>query len=210
MRLDKDSLETAILILLLGQVSIFAPIGAKITIALARHFLKKWWEEGGPYVRPETDPEQVRDSIYKLKRNEYIRWKIDKKTDKAVLEVTEKGRKAFGQASFSDITIPKPQKWDGKWRFFLFDVPEKQRIMRDTLRSRLKSLGFFQFQKSVWIHPFECEKELRLICEYLTATPYATMFTASIDNDRTLRRYFLREGVLLRHHVSLLDKGARY
>lgn len=68
----------------------------------------------------------------------------------------------------------------------------------------------FQFQKSVWIHPFECGKELRCVCEYLKITPYTMMFTAKIENDRILRRYFLREGVLLRHHLSLLDKGVRY
>jgi len=199
MRLDKDSIETAILILLFGQVSIFAPIGGKIVLAVAKHFAKQWCKEGGPYVRPETDPELVRASIYKLKRNNYIQWKIDKKANRAIVELTEKGRKAFARASFSDITIPKPQKWDGKWRFFLFDIPEKRRSLRNILREKLKNLGFFQFQKSVWIFPFECEKEMRFMCEYLEATPYTTMFAAEIDNDRTLRRYFLRGGVFVKY-----------
>lgn len=210
MRLDKDSIETAILIVLLGQVSILAPIGGKIVLALTKHFVKKWWEEGGPYVRPEADPEQVRASIYKLKRNDYIQWTINKKTNRAVVELTRKGRAAFDRASVVGITIPCPGRWDGQWRFFLFDIPEKRRILRDILRARLKSLGFFQFQKSVWIYPFECEKELRYVCEYLEATPYTMMFTAKIDNDRILRRYFLREKILLRRHASLLDKGVRY
>lgn len=210
MRIDKNSMELSILVLLLGQASVFAPIGGMIVFSIARHFIKKWWEEGGPYVRPEADPEQVRESIYKLRRNDYIEWEIDKKKNKAVVKLTKKGKAAFLRASFTDITIPRPEKWDGQWRFFLFDVPEKRRLLRDVLRAKLKSLGFFQFQKSVWIYPFECEKELRYTCEYLEATPYTMMFTAQIDNDRILRRYFLLKGILLRRDLSLFDKSLRY
>ncbi|MFY9457964.1 MAG: hypothetical protein WAP23_03505 [Candidatus Spechtbacterales bacterium] len=210
MRINKDSIEAAILVAALGQVSIFAPIGGAVVLALTKHFVKKWWEEGGPYIPPETDPEQVRESIYKLKRNDYIQWRINKKANKTVVELTKKGQKAFAHATFANITIDRKGDWDGQWRFFLFDIPEKRRKMRDILRARVKSLGFFQFQKSVWIYPFECEKEIRYVCEYLEATPYTMLFTAKIDNDRILRRYFLRERVLLRRHLNLVDKGLRY
>lgn len=210
MIISKNSVEAAILVAALGQVSIFAPIGGAVVLALAKHFVKKWWEEGGEYVPPETDPEQVRESIYKLKRNDYIRWRIDKKANKTVLELTKKGQEAFAHASFSNITIEHPVHWDGQWRFFLFDIPEKRRKTRDILRARVKSLGFFQFQKSAWIYPFECEKELRYICEYLEVTPYTMLFIAKIDNDRILRRYFMRKGILSRQHLSLFDKGVRY
>lgn len=210
MKLNKDSIETVILIALLGQVSIVAPIGGKIFLAIAKQYVKKWWGERDPYVRPETDPKQVRESIYKLKRNDYIKLKLNKNNNTVTVELTKKGRKAFGEASFVDITITRKSEWDGQWRFLLFDIPEKRRGVRDILRLKVKSMGFFQFQKSVWIYPFECEKEVRYVCEYLEITPYTMMFTAKIDNDRTLRRYFLREGILLRRDLSLWDKGLRY
>ena len=210
MTFGKNSIEKAILIGLVGGAIMFSPMGSKVVIALARYYVKKWWDEGGPYMPPEADPEQVRQSIYKLKRNDYVKWKFDKRRNIAMLELTPKGKKVFGRAKLDDITIIKKDKWDGQWRFFLFDVPEKRRSFRDVLRAKLKNLGFFQFQKSVWIYPFECEKELRYVCEFLGITSYTIMFTAKIDNDRILRRYFLREGVLLRRHLSLLDKGIRY
>ena len=210
MKLKKDSIEKAILIGLLPAVLVLSPMGGKIVLGLASYYIKKWWEKGGPYVPPEADPGRVRGSIYKLKRNDYIRWKIDKKKNIARVELTEKGKKILGSANIDDITIVKKDDWDGQWRFFLFDVPEKQRGLRDILRAKLKDLGFFQFQKSVWMYPFQCEEELRCLCEYMEATPYATMFTAKVDNDRILRRYFLRQGILLRRHLNLLDKGVRY
>ncbi len=195
---------------LTGVVLTLSPMGGKVVLAMARYYLKKWWDEGGPYVPPESDPEMVRESLYKLKRNDYIDWKYDRKNNIVRMELTKKGKDFFAHVKISEMSIQVPDNWDGQWRFFMFDVPEKRKALRESLRDRLKSFGFFRFQKSVWVHPFECEKEVRYMCEYLGITPYTTMFTAKIGNDRILRRYFLKQGVLLRRHVSLRDKGIRY
>lgn len=209
-RQTRKNIEKAILISLIGGTVLISPMGGRVVLAFAQYYLMKWWNKDGPYIPPEADPSQVRESIYNLKRRKYVRWKYDKKKEGAVLELTAKGRKIFGKRSFDDVLIPNPRNWDGRWRFFLFDIPEKRRSFRNALRDKLKKIGFFQFQKSVWIHPFECENELQYICEYLGIKPYTIAFTAKIDNDRILRRYFLRKGILLRYHVTLRDKGIHY
>ena len=206
----RKNIERAILIgLIMGPV-ILSPMSGRIVVNIAKYYLKKWWEKGGPYIPPEADEEQVRLSIYNLKRRNYIKIVSTKKDNVFRLELTDKGNRIFKQINFDGISILHPKEWDGRWRFFLFDVPEKYRNSRDILRDKLKRLDFFQFQKSVWIHPFECEKELTLLADYLGLTPYTMTFTTKIDNDRVLRRYFLRQGILKRYHVSLLDKGVRY
>ena len=43
----------------------------------------------------------------------------------------------------------------------MFDIPEKRRLARDLLRIRLKSWGFSQRQKSVWVSKKDCAKALR-------------------------------------------------
>jgi len=53
------------------------------------------------------------------------------------------------------------EKWDGKWRIVIWDVPEKRRVARDLLRYKLKWLGFKQLQKSVWITKKNCTQALR-------------------------------------------------
>lgn len=53
------------------------------------------------------------------------------------------------------------QKWDGKWRLVIWDVPEKRRQARDLLRFKLKQLGFKQWQQSVWASKVDCTKQLR-------------------------------------------------
>ena len=43
--------------------------------------------------------------------------------------------------------------WNGIWYMLIFDVPEKERHYRDTLRGFLKRLRMGCLQKSVWITP---------------------------------------------------------
>lgn len=202
-QLDKKSTERYILYALLGGALIISPMGGKFVLALAQYYLKKWWDEGGPYIPPENDPAQVRQSIYKLKRNSYIKWKYNKRKKTIVLNLTPKGKKLFAHTKFDDISITPPEAWDKQWRFFMFDIPEKSRSFRNGLRGKLKSMGFFQFQKSVWIHPFECEAEIRYLCEFLGVTAFTMMFTAKIDNDKILRRYFVKRGILPRKYLDL-------
>ena len=53
---------------------------------------------------------------------------------------------------YSDyLKIDKPKIWDKKWRIVVFDIPEKQRGARDSLRTYLKKLDFYELQKSIFI-----------------------------------------------------------
>lgn len=54
----------------------------------------------------------------------------------------------------------RQKDWDGRWRVVIFDIPEVQRRVRDGLRLELKKLGFGQWQRSVWVTPFNISAEL--------------------------------------------------
>lgn len=77
--------------------------------------------------------------------------------EKLAYRLTDTGREKAVLASlkFDD------NKWDGKWRLVIFDVPEKRRRARDLLRSKLKQWGFVYFQQSVWGTKKNCTKTLR-------------------------------------------------
>ncbi|MEK7663999.1 MAG: hypothetical protein AAB340_00920 [Patescibacteria group bacterium] len=59
----------------------------------------------------------------------------------------------------------KIKKWDLVWRIVIFDVPESKRRDRDFLRRELKWMGFKELQHSVWISPYNIEKELLCLLE---------------------------------------------
>ncbi|GIW64729.1 MAG: hypothetical protein KatS3mg092_0662 [Patescibacteria group bacterium] len=85
----------------------------------------------------------------------------------------------------------KKEKWDGKWFMVFFDVPEIQRIKRDYLRKFLKKIGFYQYQESVYIFPYECEKEISLIKKIVEGAKYMKYIIAEkIEDEEKIRRFF--------------------
>lgn len=76
---------------------------------------------------------------------------------KIAFRLTDKGRE---KAILSSL-VDNNEKWDGKWRLIIFDVPEKRRATRDVLRRKLKDWQFVQLQQSVWGTKKNCTKILR-------------------------------------------------
>lgn len=88
----------------------------------------------------------------------------------------------------------KKKEWKGKWFLVIFDVPEKQRNKRDYLRKFLRFIGFYPYQQSVYIYPFECKEEVALIKKIVEGGKYITYVIAeSIENDQAVKRYFKLE-----------------
>lgn len=77
--------------------------------------------------------------------------------EKLIISLTDKGKE---KAVLSTLYLDD-DKWDGKWRLVIFDVPEKRRAARDVLRRKLKDWGFIHFQQSVWGTKKNCTKALR-------------------------------------------------
>ena len=108
------------------------------------------------------------------------------------IRLTEKGRKEAGKYQVDDLYIAKPKKWDGKWRGIIFDIPTTSNMIRDVFRKKLKEFGFYQLQKSIWVHPFKCEKEITLLRKFLGATSkqIQVLEVSRMEDDKRLRDIF--------------------
>ena len=105
--------------------------------------------------------------------------------------LTDKGKKKAITFNIDNMEIKKPKKWDKKWRLVLFDIPEKHKPAREALRDALKRLSFHEYQKSVFIHPYECQKEIDFVIEYFDIRRFVRTLTAeNLDNDIHLRKKF--------------------
>ncbi len=104
--------------------------------------------------------------------------------------LTKKGKSKAMAYNVQNIKIKK-EKWDGKWRIVSFDIPEKSKKARDTLRWKLKKLGFYELQKSVFVFPYPCEDEMDFIIEFFNLRKYVRFgILESIDNELHLRKIF--------------------
>lgn len=77
--------------------------------------------------------------------------------EKLILKLTDEGF----NFQIKEKIKTSDDKWDGKWRLVVFDIPEKRRTARDLLRIRLKEWGFRQLQKSIWICKKDCTQVIR-------------------------------------------------
>ena len=79
----------------------------------------------------------------------------------------------------------------GKNEKILKNIPEKIRKARDVFRYHLNQLGFYEFQKSVFVHPYNCKDEIDYLIEFYNLRRFVRFVEAdSIDNELHLKKYF--------------------
>lgn len=111
------------------------------------------------------------------------------------LVLTKKGQWQAKRLSLlgNSIKFKIPEKWDGKWRLVIFDIPEKDRLFRRILREHLWELKFYKLQQSVFISPHPFEKPILELVDIYEAQEYVRVCTAvMVDNEEKLKEYFFR------------------
>ncbi len=86
--------------------------------------------------------------------------------------LTERGKKRAINFNFSKMRIKNPEVWDGLWHIVMFDIPKKYKVARLSLRDKLLGLGFFQCQKSVYVHPYPCAEAVDFISQFFGVGRY--------------------------------------
>jgi len=127
--------------------------------------------------------------IKKLQQEKIVR--ISQQTNQTIIEITKKGKTEFLKFDLEKMIINKPAEWDGTWRVVIFDIPENKKEAREAFRNLLKRLEFYQLQKSVFIHPHECKKEISFIKEIYEINPFVTYLKVKeIDDEEILKNRF--------------------
>jgi len=146
----------------------------------------------GPLFRDENKYPRKKIDYYigkktrQLLREGYVKWSAVAAGSK--LALTRKG--IFELHKFKDI-LKKKEKWDGNWRVIIFDVPMEKAKSRGMLRRCLKTIGFVQLQKSVWVYPYKCKEVIDLIREHFRmGKEVVYMVVRSIENDGSLLKHF--------------------
>jgi len=137
---------------------------------------------------------KVKKDDYKKVIRELDRSKlIKKKKDydgSIIISLTEKGRLRALNISFKRFSERK-EKWDGKWRMIVFDIPNQYKKGRDALRYRMKNGGFYMLQDSVFLYPYDCEKEIKALVDLFKLQKYVRFGVLDfIDNEEQIKRKF--------------------
>lgn len=154
--------------LALGPVLVIGAIAPNIFSAMED------FKKPGRYTK-----QQIRTAFNNFKQRKLIEI-IEEGDDKFKVQLTNKGKKRVKELCFEALKIKRPARWDKKWRVLIFDIPTKPKIYhqaREALRHKIKELGFFQMQKSVWVYPYECEDEILFIAELFQVQKHIEILT---------------------------------
>lgn len=175
-----------ILLLLAGGAGLAMVLAMPGTALLFKNFTKddsswKEWKKFNPYY--------LRRALKKLEKQKLV--EVEEKGNRAVVKLTENGKKRVLEANLDRLQIEKPARWDGKWRLIFYDILDGKRETRDKFRNILKSMGFYPLQESVYLHAYPCDKEVEFLRHYLGIAGEVRLILAEeIENDQLFRDYF--------------------
>lgn len=178
--MNRNNIRQKVLLLL----SAGAALGFSYTPSQQRKVLKilgKEWQE--------INKKDLKKEIRNLYKSKII--KIEENPDgSSTYVLSDKGKIKALTYRFQDMRV-KETSWDGKWRVVIFDIPEKIKQGRNALREKLKELGFYELQKSIFVFPYECKDEIYFIIEFFNLKKYVRYGIFDfIDNDLHLRSIF--------------------
>ena len=177
----KSPTKKKILLLLFGGLSLGLAHSPVRQIRILKQLNKEW--------RSISRNELIRN-LRELYNYGFISWK-EKTNGNCEVIITKKGVSKIKFLNLDLLAVKRPHQWDGKWRIVFFDIPEKKRKDRNALREKLRDLGFYEMQKSVFVLPYECQDEVNFVVSIFNIksfVQYAEMINPT--NELELRRFF--------------------
>ncbi|MBI5220662.1 MAG: hypothetical protein HY978_02390 [Candidatus Liptonbacteria bacterium] len=165
----------------IAVVSLLSPqCGAK----LVRGLLK------GYFRQRAFDRHRFLKDLKNLQRKELIDYR-DLGQGRIKITLTRQGKKQVLQYQIDTIRLNTTGEWDRVWRLVLFDIPHSHKCGRDAFARKLVALGFYPIQKSVYLTPYPCEKEVDFVATVFDVQPYVLiMYVARFEGEEKLRHHF--------------------
>lgn len=155
-----------ILSILLGVGILTTAIVAPNAVQLFKYFLP----------RNPKEEWNIKQSFSRLEKNGLLKKKTTNGEDYYTLTLL--GNERAKKYKLHSMKIDHQKKWDGLWRLVMFDIPEDKKMARRGINLVLKKLGCIQYQKSVFITPFPCKKEIDFVGDCFDARTYIRIITA--------------------------------
>ncbi len=132
---------------------------------------------------------QVQDGLRDLRKSNFI-LKKTQYDGSVIVSLTERGRLRALNMSFKKLK-DKQENWDQKWRMVAFDIPNENRKGRDALRYRARMAGFYELQESLFLYPYDCEREVRDFVRLFKLEEYVRFALLDfIDNQEKIKNIF--------------------
>jgi DNA-binding transcriptional regulator PaaX len=173
-------IQKKILLLLLAGIAISLKPSIKHHFRVIKEARKEWLE---------IDKKTLETAINALYKSKLVEERSNK--DGTVTFILSGEGKTLALTYNLEKMEIKRHRWDKRWRIVIFDIPEKLKSVRESLRYHLNRLGFKKLQHSVFVLPFECRNEVEYIVEFFNARRFVRFIESDyIDNELDLKHQF--------------------
>lgn len=163
-----------------GGIAVLSLVNPLLPYALLKRYLRKKRFQRHKFLQ----------DIRRLQHRQLI--DMDVAIDGMVhMRLRAKGKEVVLKYNIEHLSIEMPKRWDGVWRLVMFDIPSSKNKARDALRMKLKELGFYQLQKSVFLFPFACEKEIDALGVFWNVRDHIVLMRVSgFEGEEKLKHHF--------------------
>lgn len=180
-RIKFGTIRQKIILLLLAGVAFSFAHSPKLQWRIIKDIPKEW---------KKIDQKALKRSIRNLYRSRLISFKENQDGTTTVF-LNKAGEQLAITYNLNQMKLAKQNQWDGKWRIVMFDIPEKHKKARDAFRFHLKQLGLLEYQKSVFITPYPCAKEIEYLREFWRVKKFVRLLRADkLDNELHFKQLF--------------------
>lgn len=149
-------------------------------------------------LAPKRREAKLIKTFYYLKTKGFIEFR--QKGEDYEITLTDTGKKQVRKLNLETLRVSKSQRWDGKFWQVAADVPTKKyRRGADALRAKLKQMGFYPLQRTLWFYPYDPRVEVEFIARFYGIGPFVTtmkVFELDASDERVLKKFFKRQGII--------------
>ncbi len=174
-------LQQRLLLVLMGGIAFGLSRSPRQQLYILKELRKEW---------KMLSNQQFSRSINSLRKQGLI---FCREKDDGTLDIRlSKSGKSYAQLLHIRLFKPvTPTKWDGHWHVVMFDIPIEKNSARDSFRFHLKRLGFIEWQRSVFVSPYDAREIIDMLSVLHDVFDGVVYIEAlRISNEIKLKRHF--------------------
>lgn len=146
-------------------------------------FMKKQYRKWGHF-----NPRRLRAEIKRMQKTGLLE-EVEERGER-IYKLTEKGKTKSFKYKLEEMSLNR-DKWDGRWRIVAYDIPKEKKNQAEAFRNLLKKMNFYQLQKSVWLTPYSCSKEIEFLKNLYFLNDNVTVLTVNgLEGEQAYKNYF--------------------
>lgn len=141
---------------------------------------------GGKSAKP-VEIDEMFLKVFDLSLNQKTRSTVQALIKKGSLVADDTRKSAYSLTDVGFVEVSKEfpyfrffkQDWDGVWRILSYEIPEKKRELRDSLRREVASWGLGPWHRSFWLTPHPIIADLKALVSGKEEQQYIQAFESS-------------------------------